>query len=212
MGKTLSKASIRVHKGAAQIEEHALPNRQINLLLARCRPDGECEWVRTGVGNVSITPNMDLGLDQAGNVFVHVEGGAAFEGSNLPGNVPFLAKLNAEGKILWALRAPGYNGSAAVAPDGSVFWAGPLNPGLRITRYSPDGQLLWTRQPRVAGFDVHVDSVAVDDQGDCFVPGPSLGSEISFDGVTTPAAAGTETYLVKYSAAGKRAGPSRPRV
>ncbi len=85
---------------------------------------------------------------------------------------------------------------------------------LVLDKYSPNGSLLWSRQPQVNSDSASYTGIAVDTQGNCFAGGyfgvtspppdyPNLPGDIFFESKSvTNVASQYELFLVKYSASG----------
>jgi hypothetical protein len=98
-------------------------------LVTAFDPGGTLLWTRTLSGPVP----RSVSTDRFGNVFL---------GLDFPGGV---AKVGADGQVQWSLAGYG----AALADDvGGAFVAGSVfsgGPRLRITRYGPSGDVVWTK-------------------------------------------------------------------
>ena len=118
-----------------------------------------------------------------------------------------------DGAISWT-RQPGTSSddvaySLGVGPQGNVYVAGYTGGGLNgntnqgsndifLAKYSPEGTMLWTKQPGTAGDD-QARSLVIDSIGDAFVAGYTEGE---LDGNQNQG--GRDLFLMKYSADGEK--------
>jgi hypothetical protein len=201
-----------------------------DLFLARYDPEGSLVWAVQAGGPEADVSSPSVGVDAAGNTYL----AGVFFGTITFGSPPasrtltsaglsdlFLAKYDADGRLLWARRDGGerYDGVSALAVDaaghawltgqsgdGAIFGAGEAHEttltGLNafVARYEPDGSLAWARQSE--GGDLAIGrGIAVDAAGDCTVAGSFFGDIVFGAGTlqTTLISAGqNDAFIVRY--------------
>jgi len=194
-----------------------------DLFLAKCDANGTPVWaVRAG------GPNSDAGVSLAalpdGSVYVAGSFGesARFGATTLVGrhSEAFLAKYAANGTLLWARSAGGYDNdegrAVAVSSDGSALLAGTFRQSVTIggaspppksngtdfflAKYDTDGNFVWVSRQGGSGAHAVPNSVSVLADGSSYATGV-FGGPVSFDAITlTPPAA--SMFVVKYAADG----------
>jgi uncharacterized delta-60 repeat protein len=155
-------------------------------------PDGSQLWATryNGPGNDD-DGAQDLVVDSAGNVYVT---GYGYDSNT---NYDFVTvKYDPAGNQLWATR---YNGPAngsdfayALAIDnwGNVYVTGISFDGntdndYATVKYSPDGREIWVaRYNGTANSSDYVSAVSVDNSGNVYVTGQSMGIDNNFDYAT----------------------------
>jgi hypothetical protein len=187
-------------------------------LVAASHSDGsgeqehhEQEWQRAlgAVGEVISTSGV--ASDAGGNAFVT---GYIFEElgeSPHASSDAFVAKYSAAGELLWTRQLGTAESDAAAGSSsdsaGNVFIAGDTSGAMDgmargfgdgfVAKYSPDGELEWTRQVGTSQPDAAT-GVSADADGNVFVAGFTRGSlEGGRDGRDVDA------FVAKYSAAGE---------
>src|SRR5574341_803946 len=167
-------------------------------------PNGDTLWVRryNGPGN-SYDDASALAVDNSGNVYV--TGGSW--GSGTYSDYATI-KYAPNGDTQWVRR---YNGPAndddeasalAVDNSGNVYvtgWSGVYpNTDYATIKYAPNGDTLWVRRYNGPGnsYD-EASAVAVDNSGNVYVTGGSLGSGTSFDYATIKYAPNGDTLWVR---------------
>jgi hypothetical protein len=170
------------------------------------------QWAK-GVGGANDAYGRNAATDTSGNVYVTgafntqiVFGTTTLTGA---GNKDiFLVKYNNTGNVLWAKRAGGSNNDEAfgITTDkyGNVFVTGTFfsttlafgsttltNPGFFLTKYDPNGNLLWAKDAVGRSFGHTAGNcVATDTSGNVFVTG------------SYPAGNYSEIFVEKYNAIG----------
>ncbi len=139
----------------------------------------------------------------------------------------FLARYDRDGSLVWARRAGGsgtdFGQAVATFPDGTFVVAGrfeskaTFGPGESgavvlasagkrdafVARYSPDGQLLWSRRCGGSGLDYAYDVAALGD-GSCVVTG-YFEKQATFSKQREPglkSAGGRDVFVARYDTAG----------
>ena len=138
------------------------------VYLTKFNANGQPQWLRTtdldGPSTYSLASPRALTVDAQGNVYVigTLSGNARFGPgvsiSNQGGGGVFLAKYNAAGTALWAqmvLYDSEVRGLSADA-QGNIALAGRM-----ISKYSPQGNVLWQRNMGSTEYDEAVDIAAL---------------------------------------------------
>ncbi len=158
-------------------------------------------WVRRFDGSANLADEAyDLALDRSGNIYV-----TGYSTSGVTGQDITTIKYNSLGDTLWVRK---YNGSGngtdvalalAIDDSGNVFVAGySLENGINLDydyttiKYDSLGDTLWVRHyDGQAGTSDRAYAIAVDDSGNAYITGFSVGTTGSTDYLT-----------VKYSPSG----------
>jgi len=185
-------------------------------------------WARTA-GGVKNDKIRGMAVDRDGNVFLAGEGAGAVKLGDQPGGQilqglgeldVFLAKLDADGRFLWAQLAGGslIDRSYAVAtdPQGNCYVTGHYQStdatigGTRlpqrgdydifVAKYDRDGNQQWIQTAGGTGYD-HGHAIAVDGFGDIIITGAVEGGA-EFGGTLFPNESGSHAYCAKYRADG----------
>jgi hypothetical protein len=186
---------------------------ETDVFLAKYGLSGTKEWIRQ-FG----TPGMDQGAAVAcyGAGWVYIVGVTSGSLDSQPwagGEDIFLAKYSPSGEKQWVRQwgTAGYDAAAAVAVDGSgnIYvggttagqlgaepYAGALD--IFLTKYSPSGEQLWTRQDGTADNE-ETGSISADAEGSVYMTGYTGGG---LDG--NPDDGGIYAFLIKYDATGQR--------
>lgn len=156
-------------------------------------------------GNILLTSNwgnqfgsagsetvFDIAADQQGNVYVVGHTTGDLDGNTNHGFTDiFISKFDRTGTRLWT-KQPGtaaFDGAAAAEVDsqGNLYVAGTTSGGLDgntlvggasdlfISKYSPDGQLVWTKQPGTSGSE-EVYGLDIDPQDNVVATGYTTGA------------------------------------
>jgi hypothetical protein len=90
-------------------------------------------------------------------------------------------KLSASGSLLWYSIFSGestgdYAAGIELAPDGNVFvagaaWENGSQNAMTLLKYTPSGQLLWSRRERAGYFTAECNDLAVDAEGAAYMTG-----------------------------------------
>lgn len=180
----------------------------MNAFVRKYTRDGELVWA-TSLGTEKDDYANGIEVDTLGNVFVAGLTDGDFAGSSAGMEDMFIAKLNSDGEVLWK-RQIGTNSldwglDVAVDASGNSFVAGLTDgsfggPGLgtydaAIAKFSPDGDLLWTRQ--YGGISVTMaEAVVTDSLGNAYIAGWTDGT------FSSPKAPGRFAFLIKISPSG----------
>lgn len=167
---------------------------------------------------------LAIGADADGNVLVagSFSGTAEIGGEELVSDGPvdlFFAKLDPEGKLLWArkLGGPGYQWPEAMAVDagGNMLVIGGLHDGADlgdgylpsfgetdffVVKYGPDGVRQWSRQFGAAGYDHGLGIAALDD-GSMVITG-SFDGTLALGGAPLVTAGSVDVFLARLSTNG----------
>ncbi|MCL4180075.1 MAG: hypothetical protein KJ072_20300 [Verrucomicrobia bacterium] len=192
--------------------------RARNLFVVKYTPGGQVRWVRVGQGIYEWDPLLSISIDRFGNVLLGGYSGPpySFDGGNLMGNGTFLIKFDSEGKLSWTVEHGAVKGGVTMDLAGNVFLAGntysePTGSGLLLNKYSPGGDLLWTRQAEVKSDSPRWSSASADSEGNCLVsgsfgiknlPGSVVPGEIAFGKTTISTLARSDLFVVKYNGSG----------
>ena len=182
-----------------------------DAFVARYSAAGDVLFLRQlGTPDADAASGVSVAAD--GSLFVAGSTGGALDGEALGFGDAFLAKYSSEGELLWVHQLgtsqPDEAASVSVAADGGAFVVGVTRGGLDgardgtdqdafVARFSPDGELLWTRQlGSQVGYDERASGVSVGDDESVYVSGQSFG------GVDAASAGSSDAFVAKYSAAG----------
>jgi hypothetical protein len=204
-------------------KEVASDGTAVDIFLVKYNRAGAIQWVQKAGGTGSDTANA-VALDGGGNCYVtgSFSGTAAFSGTTLTssgaGDI-FLAKYNSDGALQWVQKAGGADSDVAygLAVDraGNCFMAGSFRGSatfggqaltsagaedIFLARYDTSGALQWAKQAGGPASD-SANSIAVDQQGRCYVTGRFRGSAI-FQTRTLASLGGDDIFLAKFDSAG----------
>jgi DNA-binding beta-propeller fold protein YncE len=87
----------------------------------------------------------------------------------------WLGRYSAGGTRLWETKFPGFGNDVAVATDGSVYLTGTMSRKLFVRKFSPEGEVLWTRTRNGEGKGVAVSP----DGGSVYVTGAASGDVLT---------------------------------
>lgn len=197
----------------------------MDCFVAKLDPNGKILWARTGGGS-QVDRGYGVAVDEAGNVYAtghYQSADASFDGQKVSlvgGYDIFLAKYDADGKLLWVKTSGGagydYGHGAAVDADGNCFIAGgaagevifdqiklPNEPGGHIfaAKYSPEGKVLWARVAEGKGSG-SAHGVAVDRKGNSYLGGMAGGAQM-IGGKTLSVLGTQDLAVVKLNPAGE---------
>ncbi len=187
-----------------------------DLFLTKYRYTGVRHWTRQLGAPGKSTEAYGVAVDALDNAYVVGSTDGALDGNALVGSHDlFVSKYDAAGNKQWTrtLGAPNtttHARRAAVDGAGNVYVAGwttaSLDGNVRtgvqdffVTKYSPSGVKLWTRQLGAPGGSAYLYGAAADAAGNIYVAGDTTGG---LDG--NPAGPSVGAFLVKYDAAGTR--------
>lgn len=187
-------------------------------LVAASHSDGageheehEQEWQRALGAMGEVISTSGVGSDAAGNAVVTGYTFGELGESPHPSTDAFVAKYSAAGELLWTrqLGTAESDASAGASADsaGNVFIAGDTSGAIDgmargfgdgfVAKYSPDGELEWTRQVGTSQPDAAT-AVSADTDGNVFVAGFTRGSLEGGRGGRD-----IDAFVAKYSAAGE---------
>jgi hypothetical protein len=153
-------------------------------------PNGNELWVKryNGPGNGD-DETFAIVVDDSGNAYV--TGWSV--GSGTSGDYATI-KYDPNGNELWVKRynGPGnyYDAATAIAVDGSgnVYVTGGSSgvsyPDYTTIKYDPDGNELWVKEYGTEFTDDGASAIAMDDSGNVYVTGHSVGNELNYDYAT----------------------------
>ncbi len=149
------------------------------------------EWVARYDGEAEC-----LVLDSAGNIYV--SGNAPFQGGTT-------IKYNPDGEIQWNCSDCGELKASTIDAQGNIYVAGYVG-GINYSavKISPDGERLWqaTYNGTGNGSDIAY-AIAVDNQGNVYITGESLGTEPNMDYATVKYDSnGVEQWSARYNGPG----------
>jgi hypothetical protein len=174
-----------------------------DLYITKFSASGDQLWVRQ-LGGTEADYSTGLTLDAAGNPYITGQTRNSLGGPQHGSEDGVIVKFDASGNQLWSRQdATPYSDifrSPAADSDGNVYVAGgtDLESGssdARLLKYSPSGDLLWSRQFGSDGRDGN-GHVAVDSAGNAYFIGNTDGD---FGG---PNAGSFDAYLAKFDASG----------
>lgn len=200
-------------------------NGSADMFIAKYDASGNVLWAKT-FGNSGLDLLHAMALDVYGNLLITGEFSSPsliFDTITIMHTIGdssdiFLAKLDADGNILWAKSEGGVNNDAsfAIATDnfGNVFIAGnfyssPLiigsdiltsygNKDLFVAKYDTTGNSFWAKKAGGSGEDC-VNSIAIDTSGNAYLTGLLQSYNATFDNLTLT---NKSIYLAKYSTDG----------
>lgn len=183
----------------------------------------------TSAGGMKNDKVRGVAVDREGNIFLAGEGAGEVTLGSMPGGKIvkgrgeldfFIAKLDANGRFLWAQMAGGtlIDRGYGVATDakGNCYVTGhyqgadadfsgtklPQRGGydIFVAKYDRDGKMVWIRTAGGSGYDFG-HAIAVDGQGDVVISGAVEG-DAEFGGVKFPNEGGSHTFCAKYHSDG----------
>lgn len=169
------------------------PVNKYDFLTVKYNPDGVQQWYNFYNSTSGVTElAYDVALDNSGNVYVTGGGisAVASEDSNF-----ITVKYNSSGALQWAQF---YNGPASqvdvarsvfVDAQGNAYITGGsgslAGDDYATIKYSPAGVLMWVKRYNgPANGNDYTNSIAVDNLGNVFVTGRSLGIGCDYDFAT----------------------------
>jgi hypothetical protein len=195
---------------------------RVRLVITRRSPEGETRWQRTYEVRAAETPaelrasvRARIATDPRGGILLagNVEGLLDFETREL-GDGAFVARLDPEGRLLWASTPRGKGltvvdlvvdaqGRARVAfnsPETADFGEGARGSGAVVVTYSTEGraeQALRIGRPEAEQDRVELTTLAVDGRGRLAVGGRYEGM-VRFGGQRAESARGGSPFLALY--------------
>jgi hypothetical protein len=184
---------------------------------------GKLQWAIDDIGKSDDHSGADIAADAQGNVLVTGSFDKTFDvgGVTLASDShdAFVLKLDPAGKGLWARQAHGNAYGSAIASDaaGNVLVAGgfddtvdlgsgPLKSAgssdVYVAKYSPDGELLWSRGFGGSGYQ-WAEAMAVDAAGNSVIIG-GIHDGADFGDGYVPAAGNTDFFVMKLDPSGNR--------
>jgi len=180
--------------------------------LAKYSPSGSLLWKRQ-IGTGGDEFSYGVAVDAQGNAFLSGYTSGSLYGTNAGGNDAFLAKYDGSGNQVW-IRQSGSAGwdyctSTAVDSNGNAYIGGVTLGNMQgtnagdydfyLSKYSPSGSLVWTRQYGTVAED-RACSIAVDNSNNVYIGGYTWGDLESPPG----ARSSPDAFLAKYDSAGNR--------
>ena len=201
------------------------PGPSTVVFVAKYSPAGVAVWATSSSGGFGATASA-IALDSAGNSYITgdflgtVASPAKFGPSSLlnyfpPENDPFVAKVDATGKIVWGARfGDGYMRTGvgiAVDSSGNSYAGGSYSTATGteqlVAKFTTAGVLAWTRTSQTANSNqfamLTAQATAVDPQGNIVVAGNlartnRIGNYI----LATPSGNDSDLELTRYDSAG----------
>jgi uncharacterized repeat protein (TIGR01451 family) len=202
-----------------------LTSTDANIFIAKYNPSGTVLWAKkAGIFSGYV---YGISVDESGNCYItgHFVNTATFGATTLTsagGSDVFIAKYDASGNVLWAVRAGGPSGyediGEAIAVDkyGNCYVSGLFtNPisfenitltgngssNFFVAKYNSSGRVIWARTNRNAGSSNYSTGISVDDANNVYVTGQFtnfilVGSNLLYS-------SGLEDiFIIKYDASG----------
>jgi hypothetical protein len=212
IGRTYITGSFggRGRTNAIQFDELKVMSTNLSSFIAKYDPNGKILWAKPTAGFQYYRHNQ-LGVDTAGHAFVAGDFRFSEEFASLAGisksgrnSDLFLAKYDADGKVLWCKLAGGQAVGCyglALAPDGNTFVAGyfdeaatfdnvhihaqahaPQISGYEsfLARYSPDGEVTWCKH---LDRNIDIRAITSDKNGLAYLTG-TFNLPITLDKIT----------------------------
>ncbi len=178
-------------------------NDTTDIYIFKMDTDGKYLWANQVRTYYSINRYCDIGIDAGGNIFItgDISGSVYFgkihlETSNFSDTDIFTAKLDAEGRFIWAKTAGGLDDdqcrAIVVSPDGTAFLAGyfsslaefdqiELNStgvqDIFVAEINQDGEYIWANHAGGTGItDDKGWGIAVDSSGSVYISGIFSGT------------------------------------
>ena len=157
-------------------------------------------------------------IDHSGSVYIVGSSAGSLFGTNTGNSNCFAAKYDTDGNFLWGKQfgasATDLPASACIdssnnlyvvgATDGNLFGTSAGDTDAFVTKLSPDGATLWSKQFGTSTTDFAND-VAVDAQNNVYVVGETVGGLFGpISGVERLQGAGSDAYIVEYDASGNQ--------
>lgn len=176
-----------------------------DAFLSKYDADGSLLWTKQ-FGTAAYDRAARVAVDGLGSVYTSgTTNGNIFGG----GADALLNKFDSDGTLLWSrqLGTAGRDQSTGVSVDGlgNIYISGYTDGSLEglnsgeydafLSKYDPDGTLLWTRQLGTAESDRGLD-VSVDGLGNVFLSGSTMGSLVG------PNVNSEDAFVSKFDAAG----------
>lgn len=204
----------------AKFGDFALPSAgedQATLFFVKFSQDGKVEWAKAAPGAHRFARIHDVEADAFGNTAVvagSYESGYSFEPEVIAERGIFLAKFDPSGKQLWRKDlGRGLRYDCAIDKANNIFvgyapnkaFDGATAPPAILRKYSPGGDILWTRLPGAMG------PLRLGSDGSCIISGvfgaytengKVLPGRIFFGGIELSTMAIQEMFVVKYASSG----------
>jgi len=156
-------------------------------------PNGDTAWVRryNGLGS-SYDAAYDMAVDDSGNVYVTGESGGSWDLRDYAtikyypnGDTAWVRTYNGPANSLDYASAIAVDGSGNVYVTGGSYGTGTTYSDYATIKYLPNGDTAWVRRYSGLGssYDAAYD-MAVDDSGNVYVTGKSIGSGTDYDYAT----------------------------
>jgi enterochelin esterase-like enzyme len=143
-------------------------NAADDVFVGSTSADGDSQWITQFGDPLEADRGYGLTLDADGNAYVTGYTRGVLDGANAGDKDVILAKLSADGEVLWLKQFGGEGEDKAyavtAAPDGTLYVAGMTGSTLEagaaqggldafLAAFSADGDALWTRQFGTTGWD-----------------------------------------------------------
>lgn len=198
-----------------------------DVFLAKYDGNGNVLWAKSA-GGTYVNQGYSVSVDASGNAYVtgYFTSPTITFGpytlTNAGGGNFFLAKYDGNGNVLWAKSAGGIyadvGNSVAVDASGNAYVTGFFqsstiifgsdtlkNAGydnIFLTKFDPNGNVLWAKSAGGGPDEAQGISVAVDASGNAYLTGGCISSTIIFGSDTLKNVGGLSIFLVKYDASG----------
>lgn len=196
----------------------------VDIFVAKFDSAGNLLWSRSGGGPGNDGDyNMGVIFDNSGNIHIacRTTGDVTFEQNILPGEFDnmTLLKYNPNGNLIFARLYGGYSYDAASDIDidsqgniyvtggfhttlnfGSVTLTGLGHGDIYLTKFDPQGNIIWARQAGGVSYD-NSGGVAADEFGNVYITGYYSGNSI-FDAISVTSDGSADGFIAKYDSSG----------
>ena len=188
-------------------------SRYTDIFLTKYSTSGERLWTEQW-GTSGYDYGAGITSDGSGNLYISGLTYGALDGNSYSGSGDiFVTKYSPSGEKLWTKQwgTSGYDVGASITSDssGNVYVTGHTggtldgnsNSGsadIFVTKYSPSGEKLWTKQWGTSGYDFGA-SITSDNSGNVYVTGATGGA---LDGNSH--SGGRDIFVTKYSPSGEK--------
>jgi hypothetical protein len=172
------------------------PMSDVDVYVLKYSPEGSLRWEWTLPGYANVEEVWDLTVDGDGNTYALAQYAPPGSHTSL-----LTVKLSESGSLLWYSIFSGestgdYAAGIELAPNGNVFvagaaWENGSQNAMTLLKYTPSGQLLWSRRERAGYFSAECNDLVVDAAGAAYMTGVAFNEN------------GREDYLTaKYNGSG----------
>lgn len=191
-----------------------------DVFIAKIDTNGSFVWARKGGGSGNDFGNA-IAVDASGNSYVtgYFQGAATFGSITLTSighQNAFIAKYNADGEVVWAIKDGYFGCGIKVDASGNVYLTGYFSDtfgsvaltsagaaDVFIAKYDANGNIIWAQSAGGSLTEV-ASAIAVDECGNSYVTGYFQGTA-TFGNTTLTSGAGSlfhELFIAKYDANG----------